>query len=1336
MLVALLAGLGPGLLATALGVLGTAVFIMSPGGRFAVANSFQVSALLLFAATGVLMSVVAERYRRSQQLIATYREEEIRRQSREELRRESEYRQLALDAAGMGLWEIRRDSRNMSIDENCRKLYRIPQERPDTFGTILEFIHPDDRAMVDGVCDLAMAGAEGVLWGPEYRAVWPDGSIHWIATYGQAYTNAGGEVDRLAGVSMDITERRQAEEQLRRSEARLNEAQHIAHIGSWTYRPPDTHIWSDEMYELFKLQRDVPVTHDSALSAIHPEDRFAVYEDEFNRAFESGRHNISVEFRVVWPDGQIRWMSANGRIGRSADGQVVEAVGTVQDVTERKQAELETVRALNRLKEAQRIGRIGDWDWLLATDAISWSPQMYSIVGRDPSFGPPTVEEFAIYFEPASATLMNQRIAEAIVTGEPQQNDLVVLRSDGTRVLAHAMAVPFKDKDGRVLGLHGTLQDITERKQAEEALRKSEQEYRLLFEQIPDGIFITNAQGQFTDVNSAGVELMGYAPDELCKLTIKEILPAEEGERLPQVLAGFVSGAIKCLEMRHKRRDGSIFDGSITGRQLSDGRFVAIVRDIAEQNNIEKERRTLQDAVQSERDSLSALIGAMKDEVWFIDAEKRVTLMNPAALGIFGSNYIPSVHIGELGRGIEFRRSDGSLLPIEESPPLRALRGEVVRNEEEILKFSATGELRHREVNAVPIRDIAGTIIGSMVVVHDITRRKRREEELRERERQFYTLANSLPQLCWTANPDGEIVWYNQRWYEYTGTTAEQMKARGWQSVMAPEAVPTVMAKIKSSIDSKSPYELTYPLKGVDGSYRSFLTRVVPDIGTNGEVLRWIGTNTDISELKQTEANLRHSQERLHLALDVANLGEWERDLDGRAATSSLRHSRIFGYDSLQSDWSTDRFLQHVLPQYRDEVAERMRVSPDGETVEFETEIRRADGLVRWISIRSRTRLVAEGMPRRVFGVVVDITERKLAEARIQQLNRVYSVLSEINQTIIREKDSQALLEAACRIAIEKGEFRMAWIGMIDPITQQVNSVATCGFADRYLDRVRIDLLDPNSVGGPVERCIRSGEHAICNDIEHELLRSWKDDALQNGYRSVAAFPLQSGGKVVGAFCLYASEIAFFNENETKLLDELATDISFALDVNRNEEDRKKKEEELQWRTAFFEAQVDSAMDGVLVADSQGKKILQNGRVKEMFKIPDDIHESPDDEQQRAVVRALIKAPDLFEEKVRYLYSHPDEVSLDDIELIDGRTLERYSSPVRDKSGKLYGRIWTFRDITGRLKLEEQLRQAQKMEAIGQLTGGIAHDFNNLLAVIIGNLDLLERQIKDNEAAV
>ncbi len=112
---------------------------------------------------------------------------------------------------------------------------------------------------------------------------------------------------------------------------------------------------------------------------------------------------------------------------------------------------------------------------------------------------------------------------------------------------------------------------------------------------------------------------------------------------------------------------------------------------------------------------------------------------------------------------------------------------------EHIVRIPATGELLHRQINASPVRDPEGNIIGSVSVVRDVTKIKKAEKALQESEIRFRTMANAIPQLAWIAHPDGYIYWYNERWYSYTGTTPEQMEGWGWQNVHDPEMLPKVL---------------------------------------------------------------------------------------------------------------------------------------------------------------------------------------------------------------------------------------------------------------------------------------------------------------------------------------------------------------------------------------------------------------------------------------------------------------------------------------------------------------------------------------------------------------
>ncbi len=157
------------------------------------------------------------------------------------------------------------------------------------------------------------------------------------------------------------------------------------------------------------------------------------------------------------------------------------------------------------------------------------------------------------------------------------------------------------------------------------------------------------------------------------------------------------------------------------------------------------------------------------------------------------------------------------------------------------------------------IRDASGRALQMHGVNFDITKRKFAEESLRQSESQFRALAESIPQLAWMADPDGSIFWYNRRWFDYTGTKPEEMKGWGWQSVHDPNILPDVMERWKASIAQATPFEMVFPLRGSDGRYRPFLTRILPVRDEHGDVVRWFGTNTDIEAQKQAEDELKRA---------------------------------------------------------------------------------------------------------------------------------------------------------------------------------------------------------------------------------------------------------------------------------------------------------------------------------------------------------------------------------------------------------------------------------------------------------------------------------------------
>ncbi|MCK9386897.1 MAG: PAS domain-containing protein [Sulfuritalea sp.] len=275
-----------------------------------------------------------------------------RKQAEEDIRRLNERFSLATRAARLGVWDWDLEKNQLVWDDGMYALYGVSREDfAGAYEAWLNGLHPDDRAASDEISKQAQRGERD--YDTEFRVVWPDGSIHHLKAYGQFVRDADGKPLRMTGVNYDVTERKRAEEQLRRSERGLSEAQRMAHLGNWELDLESNALtWSDEIFRIFEIDPErFDASYDAFLNAIHPDDR-----DLVNKAYTDSvksRLPYDIVHRLRMPDGRIKYVNEKCETYYGADGKPLRSVGTVHDITERKRAE-DQVLELNQQLE-QRV---------------------------------------------------------------------------------------------------------------------------------------------------------------------------------------------------------------------------------------------------------------------------------------------------------------------------------------------------------------------------------------------------------------------------------------------------------------------------------------------------------------------------------------------------------------------------------------------------------------------------------------------------------------------------------------------------------------------------------------------------------------------------------------------------------------------------------------------------------------------------------------------------------------------------------------------------------------------------------------------------------------------
>jgi PAS domain S-box-containing protein len=336
--------------------------------------------------------------------------------------------------------------------------------------------------------------------------------------------------------------------------------------------------------------------------------------------------------------------------------------------------------------------------------------------------------------------------------------------------------------------------------------------------------------------------------------------------------------------------------------------------------------------------------------------------------------------------------------------------------------------------------------------------------------------------------------------------------------------------------------------------------------------------------------------DRSALLFESTLAGVFRLDAEGRLLKANRALARMLGYASVEEILAAP--ARPLAPLLEQPLA-----------VGAEVRLERRDGSPFW-ALASVER--SESGAR---GALFEITRYKLAEQRLVHLNRLYAVLSHLDQAVVRCSTERDLLEAACRIAVDDGGFRMAWIGFVEAETGRVRPAASAGAVDGYLDGIEISAADTPLGCGPTGRAIRAGRHFISNDISvDEALGPWRERALERGYRSSGAFPVRLAGDIVGALSLYTSDCGLFDSETVDLLQEVADDVGFALESMRRERQRDQAEKErarleVSEQSARSQAKaetrfrvlLEAAPDAVLEIDRRGQILLMNVATERLF---------------------------------------------------------------------------------------------------------------------------------------
>jgi len=913
-----------------------------------------------------------------------------RKQAEEALRASEERFRQVTESTGDFIWEEDASGLFLYASPAVEKILGYTPDELVGKKYWYDLLTPDTRQAVKAAGQTAFANKESfreVL--REY--VHKDGRRIIFESSGSPVLETAGNLLGYRGADTDVTERIHAGQALRQSEARLKQAERMAHLGSSTWEvAADITTWSDEMYRITGWDPDAPPPKRAERGKLYTPESWARLEPKLIRALTTGEP-YDLELEALRPDGSVRQVHVRGEAETGANGQVVRLHGTLQDITELRQAQenlRQTNQQLNALIQASPLGISAiDGDghvtlWSPASERLFGWTQV-EVLGHELPMIPDEMRDE-----------VNLQIREELGS---QRTGLVNprQRKDGTFLDISLSTAPLRDARGEITGSMAIYEDITQRKQAEEALRRSEERYRMLADNMTDLVWVMGTDLSYTYASPSMLRQRGYTLEELNALPLEKQLAPDSLEKVMQLyreilgqenLAVSDQPQTRTLEVEIYRKDGSSYWSETTFTLMYDkeGKLAGILgsgHNVTERNRAEQALRE-SEAQLKEAQTLGRIgsweFDVAKQSIEWSDETYRLyerdPAMGPPSVEEEAGYYSPE----EAKRLREYSRSAiEQVRTLEYNLEARLPSGKIAN-------FAATMH---------PIQDATGRIVKLFGTIQDITEQKRAEIALAEERNLLVTLMDNLPDMIYFKDAQSRIIRSNWAHARRVGLDdPAQMVGKTDFDLFGEEHARAAYEDEQEIIRSGHPLVNKEEKENFqDGHILWVSTTKMPLKDQQGQIVGTFGISRDITERKRAEQALRESEERFRTFIEQSAEAIMIVDEEGRIIEWNASSEQITGLarQEVIGKYYWDVQERLVSPgKHNQQIVERtkiaiMKVLRTGQSPLFkrtlESEIIRPDGERR--TIRQSTFPIKTDQGFRLGGVSQDITELKQAEA-------------------------------------------------------------------------------------------------------------------------------------------------------------------------------------------------------------------------------------------------------------------------------------------------------------------------------------------------------------------